>query len=82
MITGPFELYQLPNAWGIRTVHPQGFRRHVKYTVATFPGRYGEDFANIALSAFNAALAPSHTDLMVSPELLDEWLEQNPLPQD
>ena len=27
------------------------------------------------------AIAPGHTDLMVSPESLDVWLEANPLPK-
>lgn len=36
--------------------------------------------AGTILAALNAAYAPGHTDLMISPEALDAWLEANPLP--
>lgn len=36
------------------------------------------DYANVVCDALNAAFFPGHTDLMISPEVLDEWLEQNP----
>ncbi len=44
------------------------------------------DIANRAESAIAALEAeggepPSHTDLMVSPESIDEWLKDNPLPE-
>lgn len=40
------------------------------------------DRANVIAEALNAAFAPGHTDLMVSPEELDDWLEKNPPPAD
>lgn len=36
--------------------------------------------AEVIAEALRAAFAPGHTDLMVSPEELDAWLEANPLP--
>lgn len=39
-------------------------------------------YAEVIAEALWAAFAPRHTDLMVTPEQLDAWLEQNPLPND
>jgi hypothetical protein len=38
--------------------------------------------AAVIAAALNAAFSPSMTDLMVSPESLDAWLEANPLPEE
>jgi hypothetical protein len=35
-------------------------------------------YAEVACCALNAAFRPSMTDMMVTPEQLDAWLEQNP----
>ena len=37
-------------------------------------------YAEVVCAALNAAFAPGHTDLMISPEALDEFMERNPLP--
>lgn len=37
-------------------------------------------YAQVIAEALRAAFAPGHTDLMVSPEELDVWLDKNPLP--
>lgn len=36
------------------------------------------DYAGAIINALNAAFSPSHTDLMLSPEEINEWLEKNP----
>ena len=43
---------------------------------------YNNPGFNAALASAKAATAPGHTDLMVTPEQLDEWLKKNPLPDD
>lgn len=45
---------------------------------------YGVTLHRIAahIRAMSASEAPGHTDLMVSPESLDEYLEKNPPPED
>ena len=35
------------------------------------------DYAGAIVNVLNAAFSPSHTDLMLSPEEIDEWLEKN-----
>lgn len=40
------------------------------------------NYANVICDALNAAFAPGHTDLMISPEALDDFMEWNPLPPD
>lgn len=40
------------------------------------------NYANVICNALNTAFSPGHTDLMVSPECLDAWMDQNPLPLD
>lgn len=36
--------------------------------------------AEVVVAALNAAFAPSHTDLTISPEGLDDFMARNPLP--
>lgn len=36
-------------------------------------------YAQVIAAALNAAFSPSHTDMMVTPDQLDTWLEANPL---
>lgn len=38
--------------------------------------------ANVIAAALNSAFSPSHTDMMVTTEQLDRFLEQNLLPDD
>lgn len=44
---------------------------------AQFGDRRTEDVASVVAAALNAAFAPSHTDMMVTPAQLDAWLETN-----
>ncbi|MGZ2449628.1 hypothetical protein ACVIRO_002382 [Rhizobium ruizarguesonis] len=37
--------------------------------------------ANVIAAALNAAFCPGHTDMMVTPESLDEFMAANPLPE-
>lgn len=37
-------------------------------------------YAQVIAEALRAVFTPGHTDLMVSPEELDVWLDKNPLP--
>lgn len=37
-------------------------------------------YAEVVAAALNAAFNPSMTDMMVSPESLDDFLQKNPLP--
>lgn len=39
--------------------------------------RAGE-YASVIAGALNAAFSPSHTDMMLSPEDIDAWLDANP----
>jgi hypothetical protein len=40
------------------------------------------EYAEVVAAALNAAFRPSHTDLLISPESLDVFMEANPLPLD
>jgi hypothetical protein len=47
-----------------------------------FPPHENTRVAQIMVDALNSTFFPSHTDLMVSPESIGKWLEENPLPED
>lgn len=54
----------------------------VALVYARTPPTPNVEFAQVIADALNAAFAPSHTDLMASPEAIDAWLAANQLPAD
>lgn len=56
--------------------------RLVALIYARQPPEPNLEYARVVNAALNAAFAPGHTDLMVSPEALDAFMAANPLPDD
>lgn len=63
---------------------PLGDRESLVQRLRAWPAGSRDPLASVTVAALMReaadALAPGHTDLMVTPESLDAWLEANPLP--
>lgn len=57
-------------------------RRNRKLVADELAAEIRATAAEAELAQLKARYAPGHTDMMVSPEALDEWIEKNPPPDD